>query len=85
LVSVGRQAYHRIMSIPVINIDELAPEERLQLIGDLWESLRAEPESVRLSSMQRDELNSRLDELDRGDVRVISWDEARLQLRGQPE
>ena len=73
------------MSIPVINIDELAPEERLQLIGDLWESLRAEPESVRLSSMQRDELNSRLDELDRGDVRVISWDEARLQLRGQPE
>ncbi len=49
LVPVIRGAYYRVMSIPAIDIDKLAPEERLQLIGDLWESLRAQPDSVRLT------------------------------------
>ena len=69
------------MSIPAIDINKLAPEERLRLIGDLWESLRSQPGSVRLTRPQREELDRRLDELDRGDATVISWAEAKQQLR----
>ena len=73
------------MSNPAIDINKLAPEDRLKLIGDLWESLRAQPESVRLTLPQRDELDRRLDGLDRGMAKVISWDEAKLRLRSRAQ
>ncbi|MDP2183796.1 MAG: addiction module protein [Actinomycetota bacterium] len=70
------------MSIPAIDIDKLDPEERLALIGDLWDSLRALPDSVHVTPAQKEELDCRLDALDRGEVEVISWDEAKRRLRG---
>lgn len=70
------------MSIPAIDIDKLAPEERLQLIGDLWESLRAQPEMVHLTPDQKAELDRRLDTLDSGTAEVVTWDEAKRRLRG---
>ena len=70
------------MSIPAIDIDRLAPEERLQLIGDLWESLRVQPEAVHLTDAQKAELDRRLDSLDRSTADVMSWDEAKRRLRG---
>jgi len=73
------------MSIPAIDISKLAPEERLQLIGDLWDSLRTQPDSVRPTRAQREELDRRLDDLDRGGAEVVSWDEAKRRLRTQPE
>ena len=75
-------AYHRAMTTPAIDIDKLDPEERLRLIGDLWESLRAEPGSVRLTPAQTAELDRRLDEFDRGTADVVTWDEAKRRLRG---
>jgi putative addiction module component (TIGR02574 family) len=73
------------MSMPAIDIDKLEPEERLRLIGDLWESLRKRPGSVRLTEGQRAELDRRLDELDRGQAEVVSWDEAKRRLRSSSE
>ena len=60
----------------------LAPKERLKLIGDLWESLCAQPETIRLSSAQKADLHRRLDSLDRGTAQVFTWDEAKRRLRG---
>jgi len=73
------------MTIPAIDIEKLAPEERLQLIEDLWESLRSQPETVRLTSAQQAELDRRLDELDRGEAQVISWDEVKRRIRSRLE
>ena len=54
------------MSVPAIDISKLAPEERLKLIGDLWESLRAQADAVHLTAAQKAELDRRLDSLDSG-------------------
>lgn len=70
------------MSIPAIDISKLEPEERLALIGDLWESLRARPDAVRITPAQQEELDRRLDALDSGDAAVISWDDAKRRLLG---
>jgi putative addiction module component (TIGR02574 family) len=70
------------MSTPAIDISKLAPEERLALIGDLWDSLRTRPETLRLTPAQQKVLDRRLDELDSGDAAVISWDDAKRRLRG---
>ena len=71
------------MSTPVIDIEKLAPEERLHLIEDLWESLRAQPESVPLTEPQREVLDRRLDELESGEVTVITWAEVKHRLHGR--
>ena len=68
------------MSTPAIDIEKLAPEERLHLIEDLWESLRAQPESVPFTEPQRDLLDRRLDELGSGEATVITWAEATCRI-----
>jgi putative addiction module component (TIGR02574 family) len=48
-----------------VDIASLSTEERLRLMEELWESLRATPEAIPLTNAQREELDRRLDELDR--------------------
>ena len=68
------------MGTPAMDIDKLTPEERLRLIAELWESLRRTPEDVPLTPAQAAELDRRLDELDQGDVSLVSWDEVERRL-----
>ena len=42
------------MGAPAIDIAKLTPDERLRLIDELWESLRATPEAVRLTPQQKE-------------------------------
>jgi len=77
--------YHQIMSTPAIDITKLAPEQRLELISDLWESLRADSAAVPLTPAQQAELDRRLDELDRGDVELVSWEDVRRRLSAHLE
>jgi putative addiction module component (TIGR02574 family) len=69
------------MSGPAIDIEKLSPEERLRLIEALWESLRRNPETLPLTAAQRDELDRRLDEIDRGETETIPWEEVKRRLR----
>jgi putative addiction module component (TIGR02574 family) len=69
------------MSSPAIDIQKMSPEERLHLIEALWESLRTRPESLPLTPAQREELDRRLDELDRGETETIPWEEVKQRLR----
>ena len=64
-----------------IDIASLSPEERLQLLDALWESLSATPEVIPLTNAQREELDRRLDELDREGPTGIPWDEVLRRIR----
>ena len=46
-------AYRRGMGMFATDIEKLAPEERLRLIGDLWDSLRARPGTAPLTRPRR--------------------------------
>lgn len=48
-----------------VDIAKLSPEERLELLEQLWDSLCDTPEAIPLTGAQRQELDRRLDELDR--------------------
>ena len=65
-----------------IDITNLSPDERLQLLDELWESLSATPETIPLTDAQRAELDHRLDDLDREGPVGIPWDELVSRLRG---
>jgi putative addiction module component (TIGR02574 family) len=70
------------MSMPAIDISAMEPEERLRLIGDLWDSLSDSPEDVGLTPAQREELDRRLDRLESGKAKLVSWDELKSRLVG---
>ena len=68
------------MSKPALNIDDLTPEERLRLIEELWDSLSETPGAVPLTNVQREELDRRLDDLERSGPEGIPWDQVLQQI-----
>ena len=64
----------------MIDIDALTPDERLDLLERLWDSLSSDPDALPLTDAQREELDRRLDELDREGPVGISADEMLARL-----
>lgn len=52
------------MAESAINLDELTPEEQLQLLEDIWDRLSERPANLPLSDDLRAELDRRLDALE---------------------
>ena len=69
------------MSKPTIDIQRLSRGEQLELLDELWETLGREPAEFPLTDVQRQDLDQRLDELDREGPQGLSWDEALNQIR----
>lgn len=66
-----------------IDIAKLSPEERLELVEQLWDSLCDTPEAIPLTDAQRQELDRRLDELDREGPVGIPWDDVLHRIRNR--
>ena len=62
-----------------VDIRSLSAEQRLALIGDIWDSLA--PAEIPLSEGQREELDRRLDELAADPHPGIPWEEVLRKLR----
>jgi putative addiction module component (TIGR02574 family) len=61
-----------------LDISRLTPKERLDLIGELWDSLSAE--DVQLTPAQEAELNRRLASFDEDIRGAIPWEEIDADL-----
>jgi len=66
-----------------LNVEELTTEERLRLLEDLWNSLSQTPEAIPLTADQREELDRRLDDLERDGPVGIPWEEVLRQIRSR--
>ena len=60
----------------------LAPEARAALVDSLISSLDPQIDPA-AEERWRDEILERLQQIDRGAVKLISWDDARRRLRSQ--
>lgn len=71
------------MAKPALDLSSLTPDEKLELIDDLWGSLR--PEDFALTTEQQAELDRRLELLDRDGPVGNSWETVRDKMsRGAP-
>lgn len=70
------------MRDPAIDIESLSAKQRLRLLDRLWDSLSGR--DVRLTDQRCEELDRRLDEVDRDGPRGIPWDEV-LEAGGYRE
>jgi len=69
----------------MIEIDQLRAlpvSERIQLVEDLWDTIAAEPESVRLSEAQTLELDRRLDRLEEAPGEGDEWSTLKARILG---
>jgi len=73
------------MARPAIDIDTLTPDERLQLIEELWDSLGPdERDAIPLTAEQEAELDRRLDALEREGPTGITSDELFTRIQKRP-
>jgi putative addiction module component (TIGR02574 family) len=73
------------MGHPAINLDELSPDEQLELLEEIWDRLSANPANVPFSEAHRRELDGRLDDLD-SDIQSgrplgEPWEDVRKRLK----
>lgn len=67
--------------MPTLTLDEikrLSPPERLELIGDLWDSF--DDVAAPLPDAQRDELARRLASFEADKAHAVTWDELKAEL-----
>jgi putative addiction module component (TIGR02574 family) len=64
-----------------IDINKLSPDERLDLIEELWDSLCADPLKIPLTDAQAKELDRRLDEMEKDTTLGIPWENVLAQIR----
>lgn len=64
-----------------IDITKMSVDERLALIGEIWDSL--DPADLPLTDAQRAELDQRLDDLEKDPDLGIPWEEVLRQIRSR--
>lgn len=69
-----------LASIP--EVTRLTPEEKLQLVSELWDELAAKPVNVPVSREQIAELDRRMTEYHRDPSRVTSWEAIQKKIFG---
>ena len=84
LVSGVGKCQTQVMARPEIDINKLTPEERLDLIEELWDSLSTHPAKIPLTEAQAKELDRRVAEMDEDDSLGIPWETVLAQIR-QPK
>ncbi|MFY9345525.1 MAG: addiction module protein [Planctomycetota bacterium] len=76
------------MGLPKIDVRTLTPDERLELMNQIWETFVEAPESLPLTEAQRAELDRRMKASDEGRMPTEPWEEVvkrlRLRLRKRP-
>jgi len=65
-----------------LGIDRMTAEDRLRLIGEIWDSL-SESEPPEIPQSHRDELDRRLAAADADPDAAVPWEEVRARLRGE--
>ena len=69
------------MRVPTTaELRELSTAEQIELLEAVWDTLTADPASLPLSSEHRDELDRRLDELERAPEAGVRWSDLRRDL-----
>lgn len=68
--------------VSLADVLELSLSERLQLVGDIWDSIAADPQPLPLTAAQRDELDRRLEDYRQHPEDGSPWEEVKARLLG---
>ena len=64
-----------------MNVFDLSPLEKLQLVEDLWDDLASSPETVPVHEWQKEELDRRKANLKKNPASGLTWEEVQRRIR----
>lgn len=69
------------MAIPILPLNEMSVEEKLQTMEVLWENLSADPATIESPAWHEDELRDRESRIASGEAKFVDWEEAKADFR----
>lgn len=66
--------------VSVADALKLSVSERIQFVGDIWDSIAAVPQQIPLTPAQREELDRRLEDYHQHPDEGSPWEEVRSRL-----
>jgi putative addiction module component (TIGR02574 family) len=71
------------MSVPILPLNEMTVEEKLQTMEALWQSLSAQAEAIESPAWHEEELRERERSNESGESKFIDWEKAKADIRHQ--
>lgn len=71
------------MAVPILPLNEMSIEEKLQTMEALWENLSADPTAIESPVWHEEELRERERKIASGEAKFIDWEKAKADILRQ--
>jgi putative addiction module component (TIGR02574 family) len=69
------------MALPILPLNKMSVEEKLQTMEAIWQSLSANPETIESPSWHEEELRVREAQVASGEAKFVDWEKAKAEIR----
>ena len=69
------------MSVPILPLNEMSVEEKLQTMEELWQSLSVDPAAIKSPAWHEEELAERERKIESGEAKFVEWEKAKADIR----
>jgi len=69
------------MSVPILSLNEMSVEEKLQTMEALWQSLSTDPAGIESRRWHEKELAKRERKVELGETKFVDWEKAKAEIR----
>ena len=69
------------MSAPILPLDKMSAEEKLQTMEALWQSLSTDPAAIESPAWHEEELAEREGKIESGEAKFVEWERAKVDIR----
>ena len=71
------------MAVPVLPLNEMTAEEKLQTMEAIWQSLSAKPNAIESPAWHEEELRMREVQIASGEATFVDWEKTKAEIRRQ--
>jgi putative addiction module component (TIGR02574 family) len=71
------------MAVPVLPLNEMTAEEKLQTMEAIWQSLSAKPDAIESPAWHEEELRVRDAQIASGEATFVDWEKTKAEIRRQ--
>lgn len=68
------------MAVPILPLNEMSIEEKLQTMEALWENLSGDPTAIESPSWHEEVLRERERKIASGEAKFIDWEKAKADI-----
>jgi hypothetical protein len=68
------------MAVPILPLDEMSIEEKLQTMEALWENLSVDPTAIKSPAWHEEVLREREGKIASGEAKFIDWEKAKADI-----